>query len=97
MMRPPGSIEDKAVSEFAKSVMPKVRVSLHCHEFGVFYALARLKKMGVPVRTVATLHATVPGRTAGYKALQKIASERFPDGARNAFGLCSFGIPGQVC
>lgn len=66
--------EDKAVSEFAKAVMPKMRVSLHCHEFGVFYALARLKKMGIPVRAVATLHATVPGRTAGYKALQKIAS-----------------------
>ncbi|MDD1755156.1 MAG: glycosyltransferase, partial [Methanothrix sp.] len=64
--------EDKAVSEFAKSVMPKVRVSLHCHEFGVFYAVARLKKLGVPVRTVCTLHATVPGRTSGYKALQKI-------------------------
>jgi glycosyltransferase involved in cell wall biosynthesis len=53
--------------------MPTVRISLHCHEFGVFYALARLKKLGVPVRTVSTLHATVPGRTAGYKALQKIA------------------------
>ena len=65
--------EDKAVSEFAKSVMPKVRVSLHCHEFGVFYAVARLKKLGVPVRSVCTLHATVPGRTAGYKSLQKIA------------------------
>jgi len=35
--------EDKAISEFAKSVMPKLRVSLHCHEFGVFYAVARLK------------------------------------------------------
>jgi glycosyltransferase involved in cell wall biosynthesis len=65
--------EDKAVSEFAKSVMPKVRISLHCHEFGVFYAVARLKKLGVPVRSVCTLHATVPGRTAGYKSLQKIA------------------------
>jgi hypothetical protein len=64
---------DQAVSEFAKAVMPKVRISLHCHEFGVFYALARLKKLGVPVRTVSTLHATVPGRTAGYKSLQKIA------------------------
>jgi hypothetical protein len=63
---------DKAVSEFAKSVMPKVRVSLHCHEFGVFYAATRLKKLGVPVRSVCTLHATVPGRTAGYKSLQKI-------------------------
>lgn len=65
--------QDKAVSEFAKSIMPKVRVSLHCHEFGVFYAAARLKKLGVPVRSVCTLHATVPGRTAGYRSLQKIA------------------------
>ncbi len=64
---------DRAVSEFAKSVMPKVRVCMHCHEFGVFYAAARLKKLGVPVRMVCTLHATVPGRTAGYKSLQKIA------------------------
>ncbi len=64
---------DRAVSDFAKSVMPKVRVSLHCHEFGVFYVAARLKKLGVPVRSVCTLHATVPGRTAGYKSLQKIA------------------------
>ncbi|MCK9565245.1 MAG: glycogen synthase [Methanothrix sp.] len=64
---------DRAVSEFAKSVMPKVRVSMHCHEFGVFYAAARLKKLGVPVRSVCTLHATVPGRTAGYKSLQKVA------------------------
>jgi hypothetical protein len=63
---------DRAVSEFAKSVMPKVRVSLHCHEFGLFYAAARLKKLGAAVRTACTLHATVPGRTAGYKSLQKI-------------------------
>jgi glycosyltransferase involved in cell wall biosynthesis len=66
--------EDKAISEFAKSVMPKIRVSLHCHEFGVFYSIARLKKLGIPVRTMATLHATVPGRTAGYKSLLKIAA-----------------------
>ena len=46
-------------------------VSLHCHEFGVFYALARLKKLGIPVSTVATLHATLPGRTAGYNSIQK--------------------------
>jgi hypothetical protein len=64
---------DKAISDFAKSVMPKIRVSLHCHEFGIFYAAARLEKLGIPVRTVATLHATVPGRTMGYKSLQKIA------------------------
>jgi len=41
-----GKYSDRAVSEFAKSVLPKVRVSLHCHEFGVFYAAARLKKLG---------------------------------------------------
>lgn len=68
-----GKYSDRAVSDFAKSVMPKVRVSLHCHEFGVFYAAARLKKLGIPVRSVCTLHATVPGRTAGYKSLTKVA------------------------
>jgi glycosyltransferase involved in cell wall biosynthesis len=46
-------------------------VSLHCHEFGVFYAAARLKKLGIPVNTVATLHATLPGRTAGYDSIRK--------------------------
>jgi glycosyltransferase involved in cell wall biosynthesis len=65
--------EDKAVSEFAKAIMPKLRLSLHCHEFGVFYSIARLKKLGIPIRTIATMHATVPGRTAGHKVLQKIA------------------------
>jgi glycosyltransferase involved in cell wall biosynthesis len=69
-----GKYADKAVSEFAKALMPKVRVSLHCHEFGIFYAAARLKKLGVPVRSVCTLHATVPGRTAGFRSLQKIAN-----------------------
>jgi len=68
-----GKYKDEAVSEFAKALMPKVRVSLHCHEFGVFYSAARLKKLGVPVRVIATLHATVPGRTAGYRSLDKIA------------------------
>lgn len=68
-----GRYKDQAVTEFARSVMPKVRVSLHCHEFGVFYAVARLKKLGTPVRVVCTLHATVPGRTAGHRTLYKIA------------------------
>ena len=67
-----GKYSDRAVSEFAKSVLPKVRVSLHCHEFGVFYAAARLKKLGVPVRSACTLHATVPGRTTGYRSLAKV-------------------------
>ena len=63
---------DKAVVEFARSVMPRVRASLHCHEFGIFYAAARLEKLGIPVRTLCTFHATVPGRTAGYRSLEKI-------------------------
>ena len=48
------------------------KVSLHCHEFGVFYALARIKRLGMPVRTVATFHATIPGRASGYKTIEKI-------------------------
>lgn len=51
--------------------IPCPGVSLHCHEFGVLYAPARLKKLGIPVNTVATLHATLPGRTAGYDAIRK--------------------------
>jgi len=51
--------------------IPCPGVSLHCHEFGMFYAPARLKKLGIPVNTVATLHATLPGRTAGYDAIRK--------------------------
>lgn len=47
-------------------------ISLHCHEFGVFYAPARLKRLGIPVNTVATLHATLPGRAAGYSSIQKV-------------------------
>ncbi len=55
----------------AQGFVPCPGVSLHCHEFGVFYAAARLKKLGIPVNTVATLHATLPGRTAGYNSIQK--------------------------
>jgi glycosyltransferase involved in cell wall biosynthesis len=51
--------------------IPRPGVSLHCHEFGMFYAPARLKKLGIPVNTVATLHATLPGRTAGYNVIRK--------------------------
>ncbi|AKB75538.1 Glycosyltransferase [Methanosarcina lacustris Z-7289] len=54
-----------------KDLIPCPGVSLHCHEFGVFYAPARLKKLGVPINTVATLHATLPGRAAGYNSIQK--------------------------
>ncbi|RXA19406.1 glycogen synthase [Methanosarcina sp. MSH10X1] len=55
----------------SKGFIPCPGVSLHCHEFGVFYAPARLKRLGVPVNTVATLHATLPGRAAGYNSIQK--------------------------
>jgi len=54
----------KAVS--IEHALPCPRVSLHCHEFGSFYAPSRLKKLGIPVSTIATLHATLPGRTAGH-------------------------------
>lgn len=64
--------DDEAISEFALSLMPHMCVSLHCHEFGAFYAIARLKKMGLPISTIATLHATLPGRSAGYKSIEKI-------------------------
>lgn len=64
--------KDEAITEFAYSLAPSVRVYLHCHEFGVFYSIARLKKLGIPVRTVATFHATIPGRTAGYRSIEKI-------------------------
>jgi glycosyltransferase involved in cell wall biosynthesis len=63
---------DRAISEFAASLLPSVQVSLHCHEFGVFYAAARLEKLGASVHTVATYHATIPGRVAGHRSLLKI-------------------------
>ncbi|MDD2614023.1 MAG: glycosyltransferase family 4 protein [Methanosarcina sp.] len=65
--------EDSETQEAASTqgFIPCPGVSLHCHEFGVFYAPARLKKLGIPVNTVATLHATLPGRTAGYDSIQK--------------------------
>ncbi|WP_209622519.1 glycogen synthase [Methanolobus bombayensis] len=63
---------DEAISEFAASLMPAINVSLHCHEFGVFYSLARLKKLGISVRSVATYHATLPGRSAGHRSILKI-------------------------
>ncbi|WP_406670038.1 glycosyltransferase [Methanolobus sp. ZRKC4] len=64
--------EDKAISEFAASLMPAVHVSLHCHEFGVFYAAARLEKIGINVQTVATYHATIPGRSSGHRSICKV-------------------------
>jgi glycosyltransferase involved in cell wall biosynthesis len=63
---------DRAISEFAASLLPSVQVSLHCHEFGVFYAAARLEKLGASVHTVATYHATIPGRVAGHRSIRKV-------------------------
>lgn len=60
-----------AVSEFARSLAESALVSLHCHEFGIFYAAARLKKLNAPIQTVATLHATLPGRTLGHRTLER--------------------------
>jgi len=79
--------KDEAISEFALSLTPKISVSLHCHEFGVFYSIARLKKMGLPIRTVATFHATIPGRTAGYRSISKIRNNdsSFDTGVNEAF------------
>lgn len=78
---------DEAISEFARSLMPRMQVSLHCHEFGVFYAIARLKKLGIPFNSVATFHATLPGRVSGYRSIQKIRSNdgTWPDGVPLSF------------
>ncbi|MDD3041833.1 MAG: glycosyltransferase family 4 protein [Methanosarcinaceae archaeon] len=65
--------EKKAGSApFPDRAIPCMKVALHCHEFGTFHAIARLKKLGVPVNTVATFHATLPGRTAGSGAITKL-------------------------
>ncbi len=79
--------KDEAISEFALSLSPHMSVSLHCHEFGVFYSIARLEKMGLPIRTVATFHATIPGRTAGYRSINKIRNNdsSFDTGVNEAF------------
>ena len=66
----PESTETRETAS-TQGFIPCPGVSLHCHEFGVFYAPARLKKLGIPVNTVSTLHATLPGRTAGYNSIQK--------------------------
>jgi glycosyltransferase involved in cell wall biosynthesis len=78
---------DEAISEFARSLTPHMSVSLHCHEFGVFYSIARLEKMGLPIRTVATFHATVPGRASGYRCINKIRNNdsNFDTGVNKAF------------
>lgn len=60
------------ISEFAKNLSQKDLVSVHCHEFPVFYTLARLDRLKLPIKTVATFHATKVGRTYGAKAIEKL-------------------------
>lgn len=64
------------------AINPCLNVSLHCHDYGLFYAAARLKKLGTPVNTVATFHATLPGRTSGYNSIKKIRENdgKWPNG-----------------
>lgn len=63
-----------AISQFVRLLAISGDVSLHCHEYGVFYAGARLKKLRVPnIKTVATLHATKVGRMWGAEVIDKIA------------------------
>ncbi|MEA1984908.1 MAG: glycogen synthase [Euryarchaeota archaeon] len=73
---------DTQITELSMPVTPRMQVCLHCHEFGAFYTIARLKKLRVPVNTVATFHATIPGRSAGHRSIQKIRNNdsTFPDG-----------------
>ena len=62
--------------------------SLHCHEFGVFYAAARLEKLGIPVKTLCTLHATFPaGRPA--TGLWRRSGRTTQDGSRNPSGFAA--------
>ncbi|MEE8358797.1 MAG: glycosyltransferase family 4 protein [Candidatus Hydrothermarchaeales archaeon] len=64
-----------AISQFVRLLALSGSVSLHCHEFGVFYAGARLKKLRTPnVKTVATFHATKVGRSWGSEVIDKISS-----------------------
>jgi|Deesub1362B_J571_1020462.scaffolds.fasta_scaffold00918_8 hypothetical protein len=61
-----------AISEFAKKLSSMTKVSLHCHEFPVFYALARLEKLKLPVKTIATFHATKVGRAYGARTIENL-------------------------
>ncbi|KGK99762.1 glycogen synthase [Methanococcoides methylutens] len=72
------------LSETKRPADSNIQLSLHCHEFSVFYAIARLKKICLPLKTVATYHATLPGRVAGHYAIQKI---------RNNDSSWSEGVP----
>lgn len=61
-----------AVSELARHLSSNEKISVQCHEFPVFYASARLEKLSVPVKSVATFHATKVGRAWGARTFEKI-------------------------
>jgi len=61
-----------AISSFTLLLSRKNKVALHLHEFGVFYAAARLSALRAKVNTVATFHATLPGRSWGSEVINKI-------------------------
>ncbi len=61
-----------AVSEFARALNDAGETAMHCHEYPVFYAAARLEKLKVPVRTVVTFHATKVGRALGAEVFDRI-------------------------
>jgi len=90
---------DTPITELSSPVAPRMQVCLHCHEFGTFYTIARLKQLHVPVNTVATFHATLPGRSAGHRSIQKIRNNdsTFPDGvAANMTKLESLAIYADI-
>lgn len=79
-----------AISEFLRVVCELGvfdGVSLHLHEFGVFYTGLRVKKLGLPVKVVATFHATKPGRTCGYRVIEKLCSNDPHLDENNPLGL----------
>ncbi|MFP3946468.1 MAG: glycogen synthase [Archaeoglobaceae archaeon] len=61
-----------AVSQLVSGLAAEDKVSLQCHEFPVFYASARLEKLSVPVKSVATFHATKVGRAWGARTFEKV-------------------------
>jgi len=76
-----------AVSEFARHLNEFGETAMHCHEYPVFYAAARLEKLKIPVRTVVTFHATKVGRTLGAKVFEKIRKNdsTLPPGVQEGF------------
>ncbi len=64
-----------AISEFVRELSRDEETLLHCHEFGVFYTGARLKKIGIDCRMIATFHATKIGRFYGAMVSAMIAGK----------------------